>query len=39
MYRSCLGSCYTAMNASRETMAKTVFMDGRDNGPAMTNPL
>ena len=29
----------TAMNASRRTMIQTVFMDGRDNGPAMTNLL
>jgi hypothetical protein len=27
----------TAMKASRGTMASTVFMGGRDNGPAMTN--
>src|SRR5438552_13199355 len=26
----------TAMNASRGTMTQTVFMDGRDNGPAKT---
>ena len=26
----------TAMNASRGTMTQIVFMDGRDNGPAMT---
>ena len=30
---------YAAMNTSRGTMTQTVFMDGRDNGPAMTNPL
>ena len=29
----------TAMNESRGTMTQTVFMDGRDNGPAMTNLL
>ena len=28
-----------AMNASRGTMTQTVFMDGRDNGPAMTSLL
>jgi hypothetical protein len=27
----------TAMNASWGTMSETVFMDGRDYGPAMTN--
>ena len=27
----------TAMNASRGTMTQIVFMDGRDNGPAMTD--
>ena len=29
----------TAMNASQRTMAKTMFMDGRDNRPAMTDLL
>ena len=27
----------SCINASRRTMTQTVFMDGRDNGPAMTN--